>query len=85
MPEFDTPEPITVEIDLVVGDVRLTASERANTVVEVRPSDPADEHRTSAPPSRPGSSAPPPGCWSGHRGQRNLGLIGPTAGPARST
>jgi DUF4097 and DUF4098 domain-containing protein YvlB len=42
MPEFDTPDPITIEIDLVVGDVRLTASERENTVIDVRPSDPAE-------------------------------------------
>jgi DUF4097 and DUF4098 domain-containing protein YvlB len=41
MPAFETPEPITIEIDLVVGDVRLTASERENTVIEVRPSDPS--------------------------------------------
>jgi DUF4097 and DUF4098 domain-containing protein YvlB len=42
MPEFDTPEPITVEIDLVIGDVRLTAGERATAVIDVRPSDPAE-------------------------------------------
>jgi DUF4097 and DUF4098 domain-containing protein YvlB len=41
MPAFDTPEAITVEIELVVGDVRITATERADTVIEVRPSDPA--------------------------------------------
>jgi hypothetical protein len=39
MPEFDTPEPITMELDLVLGDVRVTAGERASTVVEVRPTD----------------------------------------------
>ncbi|MGH3659520.1 MAG: DUF4097 family beta strand repeat-containing protein [Micromonosporaceae bacterium] len=43
MPTFDTPEPISVEIDLVVGDARITASDRDDTVVEVRPSDPAHE------------------------------------------
>ena len=39
MPTFDTPEPISVTIDLVVGDARITASDRSDTVVEVRPSD----------------------------------------------
>jgi DUF4097 and DUF4098 domain-containing protein YvlB len=42
MPAFDTPEAITVEIDLVVGDVRITAGERDTTVIEVAPSDPAE-------------------------------------------
>jgi hypothetical protein len=39
MPAFDTPEPITATIDLVQGEVRISAGERADTVVEVRPSD----------------------------------------------
>lgn len=39
MPTFDTPEPISVTIELGVGDARITASDRADTVVEVRPSD----------------------------------------------
>lgn len=39
MPTFDTPEPISVTVDLSVGDVRLVASERTDTVVEVRPTD----------------------------------------------
>lgn len=43
MPTFDTPEPISVTIDLIVGDVRITASDRRDTVVEVRPSDGAHE------------------------------------------
>jgi DUF4097 and DUF4098 domain-containing protein YvlB len=37
MPRFDTPQPITVTIDLSVGHVRITASDRADTVVEVSP------------------------------------------------
>jgi hypothetical protein len=41
MPTFDTPEPISVTIDLVVGDALITASGRTDTVVEVRPSDPS--------------------------------------------
>jgi DUF4097 and DUF4098 domain-containing protein YvlB len=39
MPTFDTPEPISVTIDLAVGDTRITASDRSDTVVQVRPSD----------------------------------------------
>jgi hypothetical protein len=36
---FDTPQPITATVDVVVGDVRLTAGDRADTVVDVQPSD----------------------------------------------
>jgi DUF4097 and DUF4098 domain-containing protein YvlB len=43
MPTFDTPEPISVVIDLNVGDVRVTASDRADTIVQVRPSDTGHE------------------------------------------
>ena len=39
--EFATPEPIEAVVDLVAGDVRVAAGDRANTVVEVRPSDSA--------------------------------------------
>ena len=35
MPTFDTPEPIAVTIELA-GDVRIHASDRGDTVVEVR-------------------------------------------------
>lgn len=37
MPNYDTPEPISVTIDLCSADVRITASDRADTIVEVRP------------------------------------------------
>lgn len=37
MPKFDTPEPITVTIDLVLGSVQVRASDRTDTRVEVRP------------------------------------------------
>ena len=40
MPTFDTPEPISVDMELGVGDIRIEASDRADTIVEVRPSDP---------------------------------------------
>ncbi|MFI0405771.1 DUF4097 family beta strand repeat-containing protein [Actinomadura sp. 3N508] len=43
MPTFDTPEPIIADIDVFVGQVRIHATDRADTVVEVRPSDPANE------------------------------------------
>lgn len=41
MPTFDTPEPISITVELGVGDLQITASDRADTVVEVEPSDPA--------------------------------------------
>ncbi len=41
MPRFDTPEPISVTLDLVVGEARVITGDRADTVVEVHPTDPA--------------------------------------------
>jgi hypothetical protein len=43
MPAFDTPEPISVTVDLGVGDIRIAASDRADTVVDVRPTDESHE------------------------------------------
>lgn len=43
MPTFDTPQPILATIEVVAGDLRITAQERTDTVVEVRPSDPSHE------------------------------------------
>jgi hypothetical protein len=37
MPTFDTPEPITLTVELGVGDIRIVASERTDTAVDVRP------------------------------------------------
>jgi DUF4097 and DUF4098 domain-containing protein YvlB len=37
---FSTPSPIAVALDLYVADVRFAVSDRTDTVVEVRPSDP---------------------------------------------
>jgi DUF4097 and DUF4098 domain-containing protein YvlB len=37
---FNTPSPIAVTLDLYVADVRLAVSDRCDTTVEVRPSDP---------------------------------------------
>ena len=48
MPTFDTPEPISATIDVAVGDVRITASDRADTVVEVRPSDASNDEDVKA-------------------------------------
>ncbi|MFI6520900.1 DUF4097 family beta strand repeat-containing protein [Spirillospora sp. NPDC050679] len=48
MPAFDTPEPITAEIDVYLGRVRIHATDRADTVVEVRPSDPSTEASVQA-------------------------------------
>lgn len=48
MPEFKTPEPISAVIDISMGDVRIVASDRPDTVVEVRPSDPAKRADVSA-------------------------------------
>ena len=48
MPVFDTPEPISVTVELGVGDLRVVASDRADTVVEVRPTDPAKKGDVTA-------------------------------------
>ena len=38
MPVFATPNPISVTLDLAVADLRIIASDRTDTIVEVRPS-----------------------------------------------
>lgn len=48
MPTFATPEPISVTIDLAVGDARITASDRTDTVVEVRPDNGSSESDVKA-------------------------------------
>ena len=48
MPTFDTPEPISVTVELGVGDLRIVASDRADTMVEVRPSDAAKKADVAA-------------------------------------
>ncbi|HTF12899.1 MAG TPA: DUF4097 family beta strand repeat-containing protein, partial [Asanoa sp.] len=48
MPTYETPEPISVTLDLGAGEVRISASDRTDTVVEVRPSDEADESDVKA-------------------------------------
>ncbi|HEX6444463.1 MAG TPA: DUF4097 family beta strand repeat-containing protein [Streptosporangiales bacterium] len=37
MPSFDTPEPVAVTVDMAAGSVRVVASDRTDTVVDVRP------------------------------------------------
>jgi hypothetical protein len=39
MPTFETPQPITANVEIVAGAVRLVASDRGDTVVDVRPHD----------------------------------------------
>lgn len=41
MPTFQTPQPITVSVDVACGEVTVVASDRPDTVVEVRPADTA--------------------------------------------
>src|ERR1039457_3132003 len=50
MPDFRTrtPGPISVTLELGTGDVRIAASDRTDTVVEVRPSNEADESDVKA-------------------------------------
>ena len=48
MPTFDTPEPISVTVELGVGDIRIVASDRTDTIVEVHPSDGAKKSDVAA-------------------------------------
>lgn len=48
MPTFDTPEPISVSLEIGVGDIRIVASDRTDTIVDVRPSDPAKRSDVTA-------------------------------------
>ncbi|MCB5908284.1 DUF4097 family beta strand repeat-containing protein [Streptomyces pinistramenti] len=43
MPAFDTSEPLSVTLEFDMGSVRITASKRADTVVDILPSDAADD------------------------------------------
>ncbi|WP_433262883.1 DUF4097 family beta strand repeat-containing protein [Actinosynnema sp. CS-041913] len=43
MPIFATPEPITATLELVMGETRIIAGDRTDTVVDVRPHDPDRE------------------------------------------
>jgi hypothetical protein len=48
MPTFATPEPIIASIEPGIGNVRIIASDRTDTVVDVRPSDETDESDVKA-------------------------------------
>jgi hypothetical protein len=48
MPTFDTPEPISVTLEVGVGDIRIVASDRTDTIVDVRPSDPGKRSDVTA-------------------------------------
>ncbi|MEU7430758.1 DUF4097 family beta strand repeat-containing protein [Streptomyces sioyaensis] len=43
MPSFDTPEPISATAHVEAGSIQFTASDRLDTVVEVRPRDPKQD------------------------------------------
>jgi hypothetical protein len=40
MQTFTTPAPITAAVDIILGDIRFTATDRTDTVVEIAPIDP---------------------------------------------
>ena len=66
MPTFDTPTPISATIDLGLGDVRITAGDRATpSSTCARATRPTTA--TPAPPSRPGSTSRTASCWSRRR------------------
>jgi Putative adhesin len=48
MPAFETPQPITATVEISAGAVRLVASDRDDTVVEVRPRDESRSHDVKA-------------------------------------
>lgn len=48
MPKFETPEPISVLLDVSTGYVRIAASDRTDTTVEVRPADASDNSDVEA-------------------------------------
>ncbi len=45
---FDTPQPISLELELAVAEVRIEAADRADTVIEVRPGDPSKRDDVAA-------------------------------------
>lgn len=48
MPTFDTPGPITASVEFSAGDLRVVATERPDTVVQVRPADETDDRDVRA-------------------------------------
>lgn len=43
MPTFETPGPITATVEVIGGDVRISAGDRTTTTVSIEPSDPSDD------------------------------------------
>jgi len=48
MSHFETPEPISVVLELRVADVRVAAADRVDTIVQVRPSDASKDDDVTA-------------------------------------
>jgi DUF4097 and DUF4098 domain-containing protein YvlB len=48
MSTFETPEPITATIEIVIGDVQISAGDRDTTVVDVKPSDASNDEDVRA-------------------------------------
>lgn len=48
MPTYDTPEPISVSLEVWIADIHITAGDRTDTVVEVRPSNPESKADVTA-------------------------------------
>lgn len=48
MPSYETPEPISVLLDVYAGYVQIVATDRTDTTVDVRPSDPSDSSDVEA-------------------------------------
>jgi hypothetical protein len=48
MPTFDSRGPISVNVEIGVGEIRMAASDRTDTVVEVRPADPSKKGDVTA-------------------------------------
>jgi Putative adhesin len=75
IPAFATPEPITVSVELPVGDVRVVASDREDATVQVRPTDQsrAADVRSA---ERTRIERVPGGLLVKAPGQHGLGLLG---------
>jgi len=48
MPTFDTPEPISVTLEVGVGDIQIVAGDRTDTIVQIHPTDPAKKGDATA-------------------------------------
>ena len=48
MPTFDAPHPITANVEIAAGSIRLVATDRGDTVVDVRPRDESRPHDVKA-------------------------------------